>query len=695
MKGITICEEVWDFTGCNGYISLACGGSKGKGQKGSWQEFVFHYPDQKTDIENWFKKYNGAGYNLYWCPVIFSKPSRNKNSALGSIALYADLDEVNPESLNDIKPSIAWKSSEKRYQGLWLLSDFAGPLELESLNKRLTYFVGADKSGWDLTQMLRIPGTTNYQYNPPVSGEVLWSEMDSSFVFSSLEQELPQVESTISDQSKMSLFELITQYKDIIPKDISRLLQFPPESVTPGKRSEILWKIESTLIDAKVPMEDIYLMVQQSSWNKYRGRKDERTRLMHEINAVYRKEIEEFDKAEKVKESILSGENQPFNIIDFDYLMGQPPYKAGWLIDGFWLRGSNGIVAGEPKTFKSTITLDMAMSVASGKPLFNRYEVKERGPVVMIQNENAEWIVRDRIERMSIGKGLVGKADVIGNKLSVQWAPSLPMYFLNNQGFDFGTIEHQLALEKFLDGIKPVMIVFDPLYLMFTGDINSAQEVQPILKWLTHLKDKYHSAVIVVHHFRKGETTRSGQRMLGSTTFHGWTESSIFLKSKVLEVTNIDPVNLTLSSDPEDTLAKSEVEVDREFRSEGPRNKIYLSFDLGDNQTQDYHVEVENRPFAKLESDEPKSRSRDGNKTKELKLAKLPERDNESLISELDELFFNSNKPVIDTFTICKHLNITDYELSDLFKKCDLSSKFDLVIRGGYIKGVRDKLHGV
>ena len=28
----------------------------------------------------------------------------------------------------------------------------------------MTYTLGADKSGWDLTQVLRVPGTRNYKY---------------------------------------------------------------------------------------------------------------------------------------------------------------------------------------------------------------------------------------------------------------------------------------------------------------------------------------------------------------------------------------------------------------------------------------------------------------------------------------------------------------------------------------------------
>jgi hypothetical protein len=39
-----------------------------------------------------------------------------------------------------------------------------GPKEGEELNRRLAYAMDADLSGWDLTQLLRVPGTRNRKY---------------------------------------------------------------------------------------------------------------------------------------------------------------------------------------------------------------------------------------------------------------------------------------------------------------------------------------------------------------------------------------------------------------------------------------------------------------------------------------------------------------------------------------------------
>jgi hypothetical protein len=51
-----------------------------------------------------------------------------------------------------------------REQYWWRLSERVEPEEGEDLNRRLAYAMRADLSGWDLTQLLRVPGTRNRRY---------------------------------------------------------------------------------------------------------------------------------------------------------------------------------------------------------------------------------------------------------------------------------------------------------------------------------------------------------------------------------------------------------------------------------------------------------------------------------------------------------------------------------------------------
>lgn len=113
--------------------------------------------------------------DLYFTPNLFSRPRRRKELVLPSRWLYADLDQVDPHTIDDPQPTIAWESSPGRYQCLWLLDRALEPQQHSDTNKRLTYLVGADKGGWDLTQVLRIPGTFNHKYDEKPKVKLLWA----------------------------------------------------------------------------------------------------------------------------------------------------------------------------------------------------------------------------------------------------------------------------------------------------------------------------------------------------------------------------------------------------------------------------------------------------------------------------------------------------------------------------------------
>src|SRR5215467_3279996 len=127
--------------------------TKLKGDNFTAHKFKRPFDDVDAFIRDNFDK------DMYFCPHLFDKPLRRKEHSVLPKLLWADLDEADPRKCS-VKPSVAIESSPGRYVGLWYLD---GEMT-EDLNKRLTYYVGADHGGWDLTQVLRVPGTINYKY---------------------------------------------------------------------------------------------------------------------------------------------------------------------------------------------------------------------------------------------------------------------------------------------------------------------------------------------------------------------------------------------------------------------------------------------------------------------------------------------------------------------------------------------------
>lgn len=132
-------------------------------------------------------------FDQYWSPLVFSNPKRRAEYALPTHVLWSDLDDVDPEQCA-LRPSAAWKTTQGVYsmpdtsygpaiteikphwQALWFLGEEVEAQEAAQLSKRIAYAEGADKGGWDVTQVLRLPGTYNHKHSPPHKVEMLWAE---------------------------------------------------------------------------------------------------------------------------------------------------------------------------------------------------------------------------------------------------------------------------------------------------------------------------------------------------------------------------------------------------------------------------------------------------------------------------------------------------------------------------------------
>ena len=569
MSDVSTIFEVWNKQG-PGYISVprklrSTDSPKGsKNHSGKWEEKVFKWPTDIDSIKEYIRESHKAGYDLYWCPSILEKNRRIKDNISNMSVLYADLDEVNPNNIPaNLRPSVAWSSSPNRFAAVWFLDKSLPANEAELLNKSLTYFIGADKGGWDLTQVLRIPGTRNFKYegNPP--GKLLWCEdtvLDTSGIPILPEEKEPaQIdEEVIIDSSPDRLLSLLSTVKSKLkPKTLSMLISSDDEIML-YDRSEKLWELECQLIEQGVSPQKTLELVACSNWNKYRGRRDEMRRLQSEIDKVL---------SHTAKPSVTSTESHSNNKewTSYSDLMSMQMDQPGWMIEGIWQRTSHGMIAGEPKTYKSVIATDMAVSVASGKPFLGKYAVKHQGPVMYIQEENSPWLVMDRVQKISASRGAInGSATMFGSQLTVEMPDDLPLYFLNNMGFDFTNEEDRQFLEESIQEIKPVLIIFDPLYLMLGDkDENSSKEIRPVLNWLLSLRYNYKTSVIVLHHWNKsGKSDRGGQRMLGSVLFHGWVESAMYTR-----VVNEQ---------------SHQIEVEREFRSFAKPDLMNITFNFGE-----------------------------------------------------------------------------------------------------------------
>ncbi len=121
------------------------------------------YPRETERAEALCRRLSDEGREVYQCAHLLTSRRRVKASAAPLTACYVDGDGA---KVGDGMPSptAVVVSSPGREQYWWRLSRPVTPEEGEDLNRRLAYAMAADLSGWDLTQLLRVPGTRNRKY---------------------------------------------------------------------------------------------------------------------------------------------------------------------------------------------------------------------------------------------------------------------------------------------------------------------------------------------------------------------------------------------------------------------------------------------------------------------------------------------------------------------------------------------------
>lgn len=541
------------------------------------------------------------GEDLYYSVAKFSQRGRQIEDVLPTSWLWADLDEIHPTSASKLglHPTVGVESSPGRYQALWKLSRELRPGTLAKLNRALSYSLDADRGGWDLTQVLRIPGTRNFKYSGSPQVKLLWVE--DSVVYD------PKYVWKIVKEHAGEDLERATGSVQLPRKPVSswakRTLQTPISNVLEGERSNVLWRLECELAEAGLTQEEIFDAIWPCAWNKWRGSASGRDRLKRDIRKATRHVLgkalpsprsrsESRDRSKSTKGEDPNSERSkggdtadskreptalPF--VSYSSFLAMRMEKPKWMIEGIWTSSSHGIIGGEPKTQKTTLALAMGMSVASGHPFLGEYPVHTSGPVLMVQEENSAWTIQDRMRKLAAFYGLISKHEIhkspaspgelAPQTLDLDFPSEYPFYVLNNYGFDLSSDDHRDLLVSSVENIAPVLILLDPLYMMIGGaNYEKGPELIPYLKWLMKLQQQSGASIAVLHHMGKAsENTsmrRAGQKLLGSALFHGWVDSAFYTTK--------------LDSTTEDRVR---VRIEPEFRSMAPRGAIELDLWLG------------------------------------------------------------------------------------------------------------------
>jgi hypothetical protein len=161
--------------------------------------------------------------------------------------------------------------------------------------------------------------------------------------------------------------------------------------------------------------------------------------------------------------------------------------------------------------------LDLAVAVAGGVPCLRRFAVPRAGRVLLFAAEDALHIVRRRLEGISAAAGVA----LANLDIQVITAPTVRL--------DLDADRRNLA--ETVARLQPRLLILDPFVRLHRIDENASGEVAPLLAYLRELQRRHDVAVLVVHHAKKGGGgVRAGQALRGSSEFHAWGDSNLYLR---------------------------------------------------------------------------------------------------------------------------------------------------------------------
>lgn len=186
-----------------------------------------------------------------------------------------------------------------------------------------------------------------------------------------------------------------------------------------------------------------------------------------------------------------------------------------WAIRGLVAEGVN-LLAGKPKCGKSTLCLNLAISIATGRKAFGSIDV-EQGDVIYLALEDVKRRLKDRLIQMA------GKVTQVFDKiqLTTEW---------DKMG-DGGIKKLALALKR-----RPNtrLVIIDTLKRFRPTEGTSKKfydaDYEPIARIKNEIADKFNVPVLIIHHLRKMEADDIFDTISGSTGLTGATDSNIIFE---------------------------------------------------------------------------------------------------------------------------------------------------------------------
>jgi AAA domain len=175
-----------------------------------------------------------------------------------------------------------------------------------------------------------------------------------------------------------------------------------------------------------------------------------------------------------------------------------------WLIQGLWPADAYGVLAAQEKAGKTWAALDLAVSVATGRPWLDHFPCPSPGPVLVFLGEGGERATVRRIEAIATSKGV--DPDQLAERLRLCFR--VPRLAAPGAGGELAAIQAELEAHP------AALVVLDPLYLAAAGASGSnLYDMGAVLQAIQGVCQHAGCALLVVTHWNKTGDGRGADRI--------------------------------------------------------------------------------------------------------------------------------------------------------------------------------------
>ena len=309
-----------------------------------------------------------------------------------------------------------------------------------------------------------------------------------------------------------------------------------------GSRNDSCARLAGYYAKKAMPRDVVIALMHQ--WNANNTPSLPPPELERTVESVFNKEVErnplKFTKEGKPKPDPRDDETEKdrdkpaFTVTPFVNYMRKHGGKAvEWLIDEWLPLNTIGLMVSPPGAGKTWTIMDLAVSIAGGVPFFGQFEVRQPGPVILIQQEDHHGATTERIG--TIAKDRFGFGFESKSKKEDGWSfnapPDIPIYVHEDRLLHFADARSVRELGDVIEDIRPRLVILDPLYSAATTADFMAQTAEQMMA-LKRYRDNFDCGFLIAHHTRKSskDASQGREAAWGSQFLNAFLETGIQLR---------------------------------------------------------------------------------------------------------------------------------------------------------------------